>query len=432
MSRPINAHSALVDSLRRVIILGSTGSIGTQTLEVLEHLNALHAQGKYPHRYQVVGLAARKNAGMLMQQAERWQVKDLALAESGTDASSPPGTWIGLSRVSLRTGPSAAETLVREVHSDIVVSSMVGASGLPATLAAVQLGRDIALANKESLVAAGALVIPAARASGSRLLPVDSEHAAIWQCLQGLTSPASAANPLCPPCRVDSQVRRVILTASGGPFRTWNLQQAYDATPEQALKHPTWSMGAKVTIDSANLTNKAFEVLEAHWLFGLEPDRIGVLIHPQSIVHSLVEYADGSLIAQLGPPDMRSPIQYAFTFPARPEGCSRRLDLMSMSKLEFETPSHERFPALAHAQRVMTHGGTAGSTFNAASEAAVEAFLQRQIPFGRITELAGEALDAHPARDVLSLDDVLHADAEARRFVRSRITRSVVGVAGTA
>lgn len=201
MSRPINAHSALVDSLRRVIILGSTGSIGTQTLEVLEHLNALHAQGKYPHRYQVVGLAARKNAGMLMQQAERWQVKDLALAESGTDASSPPGTWIGLSRVSLRTGPSAAETLVREVHSDIVVSSMVGASGLPATLAAVQLGRDIALANKESLVAAGALVIPAARASGSRLLPVDSEHAAIWQCLQGLTSPASAANPLCPPCR---------------------------------------------------------------------------------------------------------------------------------------------------------------------------------------------------------------------------------------
>jgi 1-deoxy-D-xylulose-5-phosphate reductoisomerase len=415
---------------RRVILLGSTGSIGTQTVDVVEHLARLAAaEGRGPE-LAVVALAAGRNATLLAQQARQLNVKHVAIAhEPEADAlrAALPG-------VRVLAGPDAAERLVREVECEVVVAAMVGAAGLPATLAAVELGRDVALANKETLVAAGELILPAARASGSRLLPVDSEHAAVWQCLQGPHNPsASPVPPLC----CGPEVSRVILTASGGALRNLSAEQAYHASAEQALAHPTWSMGAKVTLDSASLTNKAFEVIEAHWLFGLEAERIGVLIHPQSIVHALVEYADGNVIAHLGSPDMRGPIQYALTYPHRPRGNARKLDFRALRSLDFAEPDPKRFPALGLAYHVIRTGGTSGATLNAASEEATLAFLashQRQpalagaapagappMPFGKVAELAAEALGALPVTPVRSLADVLAADQRARAFVRAAL-----------
>jgi 1-deoxy-D-xylulose-5-phosphate reductoisomerase len=430
---------------KRVILLGSTGSIGTQTLDVIEHLNALadRAPADEPRsRFRVVGLAAGSNGALLAEQAAKFGVRDLALTRSSA-ALSVPGARV-------RTGPSAPQQLVREVECDIVLGAMVGAAGLPATLAAVELGRDIALANKETLVAAGELVVPAALKSGSKLLPVDSEHAAVWQCLQGCvgkgsrdqrsTGSRSELDPVfsrshdpafpCPPMTCTREIARVILTASGGPFRTASAHDTYHATPAQALKHPTWTMGQKVTIDSASLTNKALEVVEAHWLFGLPSDKIGVLVHPQSIVHALVEYADGNVIAQLGPPDMRSPIQYALTWPERPDGRSHKLDFSKLSRLEFNEPDLERFPALRAAYRIIDSGGTSGAIFNAANEAAVEAFLSSVtvgpvMPFGRIAELSLKALDSIGVSRLRSYEDVIEADAQARAFVRAELGASM-------
>lgn len=398
---------------RRLIILGSTGSIGTQTIDVIEHLCALHKRGEHPVRYEVVGLATGRNCAAMLEQAQRLGVRELALADEEAARDIPAG-------VRLRRGADAAERLVREVECDVVLGAMVGAAGLPATLAAVQLGRDVALANKETLVAAGALVVPAATASGARLLPVDSEHAAVWQCLQG-TRGREGHTPPCPPMVCGDDVARVVLTASGGPFRTWGRDETHGATPEQALRHPTWSMGPKVTIDSASLTNKALEVVEAHWLFGLPGEKIGVVVHPQSIVHAMVEFADGNVIAQLGPPDMRSPIQYALTFPDRPDGRSRRLDWSKLGQLEFSAPDRERFPALDAAYEVISRGGTSGAVFNGANEAAVEAFLGGAIPFGRIAELSRRALREVGEGALRALGDAIEADAEARRFVRAEL-----------
>jgi 1-deoxy-D-xylulose-5-phosphate reductoisomerase len=401
---------------RRLIILGSTGSIGTQTVEVVEHLNALHARGRWPHRFDVVGLATGRNTAAVMEQALRLGVRDIALADGAVGGGG--GTGAGLR---VRRGPDAAERLVREVEADLVVGAMVGSAGLPATLAAVERGIDVALANKETLVAAGALVVPAARRTGARLLPVDSEHCAVWQCLAG--QPAGRAGPAaCPPLTCGEEVARVILTASGGPFRARSREETYHATPAEALRHPTWAMGPKVTVDSASLTNKALEVIEAHWLFGLEGPRIGVLIHPQSIVHAIVEHADGSAVAQMAAPDMRLPIQAALTHPRRPEGIGRRIDWASLSRLEFDEPDRTRFPALDVAYRCIDLGGTAGAVFNAANEAAVEAFLGgASIPFGRITELAREALEGVGVSPLRDLADVARAEAEARRFVRASL-----------
>lgn len=392
--------------VRRVIVLGSTGSIGTQALEVVRHLNGLHGSGASPVRFEVVGLSAGRNAGLLAAQAREFGVRECALAEGG-----------GIEGMRCRVGSGAGEALVREVEADLVLAAIVGVAGLRATLAAVDLGRDVALANKETLVAAGALVIPAARRTGARLLPVDSEHSAAWQCLAGLPGCAEGPPLVAPAC-----VRRLVLTASGGPFRTWSAGRAYDATPEQALAHPTWSMGAKVTIDSATLVNKGLEVVEAHWLFGLGADRIGVLIHPGSVVHAIAELADGSAIAQLGAPDMRVPIQHALSAPLRLPGCGRALDLDALRTFEFETPCEERFAAIALARRVVEAGGTAGAVFNAANEAAVDAFLRaRSIPFGRIVEVVGEAMEAIAPGPVRSLADVMEADGAARAFVASRV-----------
>lgn len=423
---------------RRVILLGSTGSIGTQTIEVVEHLAArARAEGQHPP-LEIVALAAGRNAPLLAQQAQRLGVRHIALADESARDTLHAHASAGGPRV-LCCGPSAAEELVRTVDADLVVAAMVGAAGLPATLAAVQLGRDVALANKETLVAAGALIVPAARASGARLLPVDSEHAAVWQCLQR-AGPAAA-----PPLACGPEIARVVLTASGGALRTLSREQAYAATPAQALKHPTWSMGAKVTLDSASLTNKAFEVIEAHWLFGLEAERIGVLVHPQSIVHALVEFADGNVIAHLGSPDMRAPIQYALEFPDRTAGVARKMDWSGLRALDFAEPSLDRFPALGLAYRVIRAGGLSGAVFNAASEEATLAFLASHepapalaaahgpsrgdapIPFGRVVDLAAEALDAVEGADgrlpARSLQDVLDADARARAFVRARLER---------
>lgn len=395
----------MTPTTRRLIVLGSTGSIGRQTLDVVSHLAArARAEGE-PPPFEVVGLAAGRRAADLAEQAAAHRVGHVAICEGDSQAL-PSGTTVF-------EGPDAAEKLVREVDADIVMAAVVGAAGLPATLAAVDLGRDVALANKETLVAAGAVVVPAARRSGSRLLPVDSEHSALWQCLHAIAGPDQA-----PPMSPSPQVARLVLTASGGPFRKATADEVYHATPEQALAHPTWNMGAKVTVDCASLTNKALEVIEAHWLFGFPSDRLDVLVHPQSIVHSFIETIDGSVIAQLGVSDMRVPIQIALTHPNRSPSTTPRLDLAALARLDFEPPDEQRFPALSLARWVIDEGGTAGAIFNAANEVAVEAFLAGEIPFGRIGELTRDACEAATPMPLSSLGDALEADRLARERVR--------------
>jgi 1-deoxy-D-xylulose-5-phosphate reductoisomerase len=382
---------------RRLILLGSTGSIGTNVLEVVDHLRR---EGLC--EFEVVGLATGGNARGALEQARRLGVKHVAIA----DAQAASGL-AGVPHV--YRGPDAAQCLVEAVAQagDLLVGAMVGSAGLPATLAAIERGCDIALANKETLVAAGALVMQAVRARGVALLPVDSEHSAVFQCLQAGRTP--------------QELKRIVLTASGGPFRTWPTEDLYNATVEQTLSHPTWSMGPKITVDSASLMNKALEVIEAHWLFGLEPARIDVVVHPQSIVHSLVEFVDGSVVAQLSPPDMRSPIQYALTWPQRAAGCARLMDFSQALSLDFEPLDAERFPAVTMAYEVVAAGGTAGAVLNAANEAAVSAFLAGRIPFGVLPELVRGALERVPARELCSLEDVRRADRSAREEVAAML-----------
>ncbi len=394
---------------RRLIILGSTGSIGVQTLDVVSHLNTLGERGRSPIRYEIVALAAGQNGELLQAQAQRFGVQHAALADVDAECAA-----------SFRRGHDAAESLVRDLDADLIVSAMVGSAGLPATLAAAERGADIALANKETLVAAGALITSAALRSGASLLPLDSEHSALWQCLAGLSqdtalTPALAALP--------DGVRRLILTASGGPFRQWPSERINSASRAEALAHPTWNMGKKVTIDCASMTNKALELIEAHWLFAAPSDQLDVLVHPQSIVHSIVETRDGSMLAQLGAPDMRTPIQIALTHPSRVDSHAPGLDLASLARLDFEAPDPDRFPSLRRAHEVIERGGIAGAVFNAANEAAVEAFLEPDstLPFGAIAELAGAALDELGAGAINTLDDALAADDEARRFVARKL-----------
>jgi 1-deoxy-D-xylulose-5-phosphate reductoisomerase len=385
----------------RVIILGSTGSIGTQTLEVIRHLNALAESALSDRRFEVVGLAAGSSGDELFAQARATGVRELALA-SGS------GAYDG---VRVRLGQHAAEELVREVECDLVVAAIVGFAGVRATLAAAEIGRDIALANKESLVAAGALVVQAARASGSRLLPIDSEHSGLWQCLGGVALPW-----LAPPA-----IRRMVITASGGPFRDRRLDEIFDAAPAEALEHPTWDMGPKVTIDSATLMNKALEIIEAHWLFGLDGDRIEAMIHPQSVIHAMVEHEDGSVIAQLGAPDMRTAIQHALSHPARTDGCSKRLTIADLARLELAPVDRARFPAIDIAYRALHLGGTAGAILNAVNEEAVRAYLDGRIRFGEITELVEEGLASLPTDPVRTLRDAVSADARARAWALDRL-----------
>jgi 1-deoxy-D-xylulose-5-phosphate reductoisomerase len=400
---------------RRLILLGSTGSIGTSTLEVVAHLHRIGAAS-----FEVIGLAAGANADLLLEQAQRFSVSNIAIANNGPP--SPRG------RGNIFTGPDAALRLIESVarRGDFVVGAMVGAAGIPATIAAIERGCDIALANKETLVAAGALVMPLARERGVNIIPVDSEHSAIFQCLAGPSAvgcrPSAPSDRPRADCREPSAIARIIITASGGPFRTWPAERIERATVAEALNHPTWSMGPKVTIDSASLMNKALEMIEAHWLFDLPSGKIDVLVHPQSIVHGLVEFADGSTIAQLGAPDMKTPIQYALTWPdCRAEGCSKRIDWATLRRMDFEPVDHDRFGAVKLAYRAIDAGGTAGAVLNAANEAAVAAFIAGHIPFGRITPLVREAIDAVAPAPVRSLEDVYKADAAARDYVRQSL-----------
>ncbi|USN99831.1 MAG: 1-deoxy-D-xylulose-5-phosphate reductoisomerase [Phycisphaeraceae bacterium] len=396
------------DQPRRLVLLGSTGSIGTQTLDVVEHVNRLHDRGLSPIRFEVVALAAGSNADLLAQQADHLGLRHLALGNEGSEYTGPG---------SPRRGPDAAEQLVRDVDADLVVAAMVGAAGLPATLAAIELGRDVALANKETLVTAGPVMLDAARRRGVRLYPVDSEHAGVWQALAGVLEPAQA-----PPLIAPDTVRRVVLTASGGAFRDRTADEVYEATPEEALAHPNWSMGAKVTIDSATMVNKALELIEAHFLFGLGNDRLGVLIQRQSVVHALAELADGAIIAHLGATDMRHPIQAALTAPHTIDAHDgARLDLESLSRLDFAPVDPARFPAIDLARRVIDIGGTSGAILNAANEAAVDAFLQARIPFGRITELISDTMDAIEPTPLADLATALEADRRAREHVEQCI-----------
>ncbi len=405
--------------IRRVVILGSTGSIGRQTLEVIAHVNALAAAGQSEVRFEVVGLAAGNNAELLAEQVRSWPGARIAICSNS-------GQHEEL-RKALR-GPTSAEELVRTVDADVVVAAMVGAAGIPATLAAIERGFDVALANKETLVAAGSLVLRAianssAGSSGGRqpyLLPVDSEHAGVWQCLAGMCGDRECV----PPLDARKSVAKVTLTASGGPFRTWTKDAIFSATAEQALKHPTWTMGGKVTIDSASLMNKALELIEAYWLFGVEPEQLDAVIHPQSIVHAMVETFEGSVLMQCAMPDMRTPIQLALQYPGRVGGLARRVNLAEHGTLSFEAVDVSRFPTMGFWKRCIgkENGGTTrGAILNAANEAAVSRFLDRTqapIPFGRITEVVGEVIEAVAPVRIETLNHVLEADRSAREAVR--------------
>ena len=378
---------------KRLILLGSTGSIGRNTLRVVENLNG---------DFEVVALAAGRSAEAVAEQARRFQVRHLAMHDEEAGEQ--------LRRLcpeaEVFTGPEAASQLVEACEAEILSASIVGAAGLTATLRGIEKGMDVALANKETLVAAGELVMPQVHRQGVRLLPVDSEHSAIFQCLQGAG---------------DKTIKQIVLTASGGPFRTWSATDIQNATVEQALNHPTWNMGPKITIDSATMMNKALEIIEAHWLFGLGSDQIKVIIHPQSIAHSFVEFADHSVLAQLGPPDMKTPIQYALTHPDRAPGCSKPMDWSQLHRLDFEQPDPDKFPSLQLAYRVIDTGGTAGAIFNAANEEAVAAFLNKKIPFGQIVQLAAAALDELESQPASDLQTILSADSRARRFVAEQV-----------
>ncbi|MFM8640485.1 MAG: 1-deoxy-D-xylulose-5-phosphate reductoisomerase [Planctomycetota bacterium] len=381
---------------RRIFVLGSTGSIGTATLEVVRHLAEIGGP-----RYEVAGIAAGANGALAAAQAAAHGIRHVAMSDPKAAASMPTG-------VECLAGPDAALELIERLAQpgDLVMGAIVGAAGLAPTLAAIERGCHIALANKETLVAAGAVVREAVARKGVELLPVDSEHSAVFQCIR-------AGTP--------REVERIVLTASGGPFRTWSAERTAAATVAEALRHPTWQMGRKVTIDSASLMNKALEVVEAHWLFDLPASRIQAIVHPQSIVHSFVEFRDGSTIAQLSPPSMKLPIQYALTWPERTDGCSPTIAWDAMRSLDFEPVDHERFPAIRLAWRTIESGGSAGAVLNAANEVAVEAFLAGSIRFGDISQLVSDAMDELPARPVSSLAEVMAADREAREWARERV-----------
>jgi 1-deoxy-D-xylulose-5-phosphate reductoisomerase len=382
--------------VKRIALLGSTGSIGRATLDVVMRLRA---EGL---ALEVVALAARRNVEALAAQVRVFRPAAAALARA-EDAEAlreaVPG-WEG----AVLAGSGGLERVAAGFGADIVVIAVEGAAGLAPTLAALRAGADVALATKEALVAGGALVVETAARAGRRLLPIDSEHAAIFQCLDG---------------RLSADVARLWLTASGGPFRRMPVEAMDRATPEDALRHPTWRMGPKVTVDSATLMNKGLEIIEAHWLFGVAPDRIDVVVHPQSIVHSCVEFVDGSVLAQLAPADMRLPIQSVLTYPRRVPHAIGRLDLRALGSLEFEPPDEERFPCLGLAREALRRGGTAPAALNAANEAAVRLFLDGRIGFTAIAPAIRRALDAHDARPLDSLDDVFAADREAREAVEA-------------
>ena len=376
-------------------ILGSTGSIGCNALEVIEHLGESH---------RAVALSAHRQTDKLLEQVRRHRPAAVALTGERPD----PAVAAELRSLGAEvySGPEGMERLVGRVDVDLVLAAVVGAAGLPAVLAAVRAGKTLALANKESLVVAGSLLVPEARRRGVRIIPVDSEHSAVFQAMH--------AGKL-------GEVRRIILTASGGPFRNAPRERMENATLEDALKHPTWRMGSKVTIDSATMFNKGLELIEACWLFDLPPEKVEVVVHPESVVHSMVEFVDGSVVAQLSPPDMRTPIQYALTYPERVAGLADRLDLSRPFQFHFEPPDPERFPALRLAYDVAKAGGTAGAVLNAANEAAVAAFMGGAVRFGEISRLVAFTIENHRVVERPTLDELLASDRWARETVQGLV-----------
>jgi 1-deoxy-D-xylulose-5-phosphate reductoisomerase len=380
--------------VKRVAILGSTGSIGVQALDVVS---------RFPDRFEVIGLAAGRNTARLAEQVRRFRPKLVSVSDEAAARELrglvPAGTEV-------LVGDAGAVAVASHPGADFVLAAISGGAGLRSTAAAVQAGKAVGLANKESLVLAGELVMALAAAKGVSILPVDSEHSAIHQSLAGHNR---------------GEVRRLILTASGGPLRTVPAAELPGVTPERALKHPNWSMGDKITIDSATLMNKGLEVIEARWLFGVEPRRIDIVVHPESIVHSMVEYIDGSMVAQLGVSDMRGPISYAMGHPERLALDLAPLDLAKLGKLTFEPPDAARFPAFTLAYRALEMGGTAPAVLSGADEAAVAAFLGGRCRFTDIADACAAALDAHAPEAVRSVEQALAASEWGRREVDRRL-----------
>ena len=382
--------------MKRVTLLGGTGSVGLRTLELVS---------SFPEEFAVAGLAARgTNVELIADLCRKYSPPAVALLERS--AVDRLAALLPSPRPELLAGPEGLVALARDVPADIVLSALVGAAGLLPTMAAIQAGRPVALANKETLVMAGGLMTAAARRRGVPLLPVDSEHSAVFQCLAGHNR---------------GDVHRILLTASGGPFRELPPAALAHVTVEDALRHPTWRMGAKITIDSATLMNKGLEVIEARWLFDIAPDRVQVVVHPQSIIHSMVEYVDGSVIAQLGVADMGVPILYALSYPERRPTPAARLDLPRIGQLTFFEPDVEKFPCLRLARAALERGGSAPVVLNAANEVTVAAFLERRIGFTKIADLIERALDASPHSEPQSIDDCVAVDVETRRLVGALI-----------
>ena len=383
---------------KRIAILGSTGSIGTSALEVLEHLGS---------DYRAVALSARSQLDKLVQQVHKHRPVAVAVP-----ADADPAICKEIERLGAKIygGEQGLVEIAQREDVDLVLSAIVGAAGLPATLAAVRAGKPLALANKESLVVAGKLLLEEAKAKNVTILPVDSEHSAIFQAMHAGRR---------------EEIERVILTASGGPFRTFSVEQIERAKPAEALAHPTWRMGNKITIDSATMFNKGLELIEACWLFDLPPAKVQVVIHPESVIHSMVEFVDGSTLAQMSPPDMKTPIQYALTYPERKKGCGRRMNFSQPQTLHFEPPDRSKFPALAVAYDVAERAGTLGAVMNGANEAAVASFLSGNIGFGEICRVVELTIRGHDVQPVSSLDDLIEADQWARATAKHLISQRV-------
>ena len=381
--------------MKRLAILGSTGSIGVSTLEIV---------AEHPDHFQIVALTAGRNLALLEEQITRFHPEVVAVPDQ--ENAQRLKDRIGDSGPRILFGTEGLIACAGEASADMVVSAIVGAAGLEPTLAAIEAGKDVALANKETLVIAGELVMAAVARSGCKLFPVDSEHSAIFQSLEGHRK---------------SDVRRLILTASGGPFRNWSLDDLQEVTPKHALAHPNWTMGRKITIDSATMMNKGLEVIEAHWLFDLPVEKIAVHIHPESIVHSMVEYVDGALMAQLGIPDMKTPIAYALSYPERLPLDLPPLDLCRLGQLHFAAPDSQCFPCLGLAYDAIQRGGTTPAVLNAANELAVEAFLQEKVGFLDIPRIIGAVVERHTTSAASSLEQILAADKWARHMAQDII-----------
>ena len=402
MSKSISAEAS--GASRGVVILGSTGSIGASTLDVL---------ARHPARFHVRALTAHRQVDTLFEQCRQYRPRLAVLLDTNAAqrlAERVKGAGLP---TEVRGGADALEAAARTDGADIVVAAIVGAAGLLPTLAAVEAGKRVLLANKEPLVIGGRLLIEAARHAGAALLPIDSEHNAIFQCLPGDFTAGQAPRG----------VARILLTCSGGPFRTLSTERMAHVTPEQACAHPKWSMGRKISVDSATLMNKGLELIEACQLFGVSPQQVEVVIHPQSMVHSMVEYTDGSVLAQLSNPDMRIPIAHALAWPERIESGARSIDLLEMSRLEFAAPDRERFPCLQLAYEAARAGGTAPAILNAANEVAVEAFLERRIAFTDIAHLIRDTAARVPSRTDETLAQVLADDERARKVARELLER---------